>query len=71
MLKGGVPSTQDFFDCIQGSTFHLMEAFSSAFLKRNRKNLMYYSLRWSEDPLHHLTRQFEYPFAFEEIEEGH
>lgn len=48
--------------------FARMETFSDAFLKRNRKSLLYYSLRWSHDPLHHATRQWEYPFIFERIQ---
>lgn len=44
-----------------------METFSDAFLARHRAHLLYYGLRWTHDPLHDPTRQWEYPFTLERL----
>jgi SAM-dependent methyltransferase len=45
-----------------------MEAFSARFLADNRRALARYGRRWGADPLHHVTRQWEYPFVGSQLD---
>jgi SAM-dependent methyltransferase len=57
------------FDAVVASPrFARMEAFSEAFLAANRDTLATYARRWSADPFHHITRQWEYPFVAAQLE---
>src|SRR5687767_1408493 len=44
-----------------------MEVASGSFLQRNRGTLADYRRRWVDDPLHQWSRQWEYPFAYQQI----
>jgi len=70
LLPSGIPSIADYQACIQSPLFREMEGFSRSYLRANRYKLLYYSLRWSHDPLHHPTRQWEYPYIYERLEQA-
>ena len=44
-----------------------MEAFSDQFISTKRGRPASYKYRWGADPLHHWSRQWEYPFVHEKI----
>lgn len=62
-LESGIPTAKAYADCVASPLFKGLEEYSDAFLRRNRAHLLWYSIRWSEDPLNHPTRRWEYPFA--------
>ena len=67
-ISPGVPRIHEYNQVIQSTLFAEMEGFSGEFIRTHRTNLFFYSLRWSHDPLHHWSRQWEYPYVFAQIE---
>src|SRR5690606_20253176 len=66
-LSSGIPNVKDYENLARSGLFLDMEAFSSAFLIRNKQHLESYSKKWVPDPLHQWSRQWEYPFVYERI----
>jgi len=66
-LSGGIPRIGDYEDLIKSDSFQEMEAFSTAFLNRNKHHLEEYAKKWVSDPLHQWSRQWEYPFTYSKI----
>jgi SAM-dependent methyltransferase len=66
-LDSGIPTAEGYTACVASPLFKGLEQYSDAFLRRNRAHLLWYSLRWSEDPLNHSTRRWEYPYARERL----
>lgn len=66
-LDSGIPTAEGYTACVASPLFKSLERYSDAFLKRNRAHLLWYSIRWSEDPLNHSTRRWEYPYARERL----
>ena len=66
-LETGIPTAEAYTACVASTLFEELETYSEAFLKRNRAHLLWYSLRWSEDPLNHPTRRWEYPYTRERL----
>jgi SAM-dependent methyltransferase len=66
-LDSGIPTTKAYAACVDSPLFKSLERYSDAFLKRNRTHLLWYSIRWSEDPLNHPTRRWEYPYTGERL----
>ncbi|MCG3199403.1 MAG: class I SAM-dependent methyltransferase [Candidatus Omnitrophica bacterium] len=64
-LACGVPTQARYRDLLESPDFKDLETFSRGFLLRNRAALKGYSRRWSSDPLHHWSRQWEYPFVLQ------
>ncbi len=62
-LASGIPTAKAYADCVASPLFKGLEQYSEAFLRRNRAHLLWYSIRWSEDPLNHPTRRWEYPYT--------
>lgn len=69
MLRSGIPKLDDYQECVSGPDFRRMEEFSEDFLKRNQAALQPYSKKWVGDPLHSWSRQWEYPFVFEHLQD--
>ncbi|MGH8767844.1 MAG: class I SAM-dependent methyltransferase, partial [Burkholderiales bacterium] len=67
ILDSGIPTSEAYAACVASPLFEDLETYSSAFLKRNRAHLLWYSIRWSEDPLNHPTRRWEYPYTRERL----
>jgi len=66
-LKPGVPTVENYLANLKTPHFRFMERFSNVFLRKNKPYLRKYSLRWTSDPLHNWSRQYEYLYVFEEI----
>lgn len=64
-LACGVPTRARYRALLESPDFKDLEAFSRRFLLRNQSPLRGYSRRWSSDPLHHWSRQWEYPFVLQ------
>jgi SAM-dependent methyltransferase len=67
-FRAGVLARPAYDAAVASPRFARMEAFSAAFLAANRSALARYARRWSPDPLHHVMRQWEYPFVVASIE---
>jgi SAM-dependent methyltransferase len=67
-LSAGVPSLNAYRQLLGTTDFAQMAAFSDAFLARHHAVLGYYRLRWGVDPLRTWSRQWEYPFVYQEVQ---
>lgn len=66
-LKYGTPQVPSYKNLLQSDFFEKIETFSNNFIKLNSKILGKYSQKWVTDPLHQWSRQWEYPFVYQEI----
>jgi glycosyltransferase involved in cell wall biosynthesis/SAM-dependent methyltransferase len=62
-LRSGIPQLEEYLALLKTPLFSHIEGFSNRFLNENQRALKYYSQRWCSDPLHHWSRQWEYPFV--------
>lgn len=67
VLPEGFPRESDYRVVVQSDLFRLLEKFSTQFLERNRLVLRRYARKWVADPLHHWSRQWEYPFVYTRV----
>ena len=67
-LPQGPVLLSDYQQLVSAEEFRSVEWFSAGFLQRYRELLASYGNRWVADPLHHWSRQWEYPFVLREIE---
>lgn len=69
-LRDGVPRQGEYDTLVQSLIYREMEAFSQAFLKRNRRVLTGYIGKWgAENPLRSWSRQWEYPYVLGQVAE--
>ena len=69
-LREGIPLQDEYDTLLRAAVFNDMEAFSEAFLERNRGVLAGYMARWgAENPFHSWSRQWEYPYIFGKVAE--
>ena len=68
-LPSGVPSLANYDALLDTKMFHGLRAAASGFLARHSDLLASYRRRWVSDPLHQWSRQWEYPYAWERMEE--
>lgn len=66
-ISFGFPKVSDYLKLLTDDLFIQIELFSNNFLKINNRALKNYHL--VKDPLHHWSRQWEYPFCYSRIEE--
>ena len=66
-LPDGSPLEKDYRTLLSSELFQTMEAFSDRFILTKRGRPASYKYRWGADPLHHWSRQWEYPFVYEKI----
>ena len=66
-IPEGIPLEKDYRALLLSELFRTMEAFSDRFVSIRRGRPFSYKYRWGADPLHHWSRQWEYPFAYEKI----
>lgn len=59
----GVPLLDQYREVLKEQTFRDLEEFSSRFIELHANTLSAYGRRWSTDPLHEWSRQWEYPFV--------
>lgn len=63
----GVPAVKQYNRIFFNDIFKTMEIFSGGFLKKYHRDLEYYRTKWVNDPLHQWSRQWEYPYVFQQI----
>ncbi len=66
-LSEGIPTATQYLEVVAKEPFTSMETFSAEFLKRYHRELEYYRTKWVSDPLHQWSRQWEYPYVFQQI----
>lgn len=67
-LRDGVPLKREYDNLVRSAVFEEMEAFSQAFLERNRNVLRRYIGKWgAENPFRAWSRQWEYPYVFSKV----
>ena len=66
-LAHGVPALADYKQLLATADFAAMAAFSDHFLQQSHHALQYYRLRWGVDPLRTWSRQWEYPYVFQQV----
>lgn len=66
-IDSGIPFISDYDDLLGSSLFKNMEKFSDTFLSTNSDILESYGRRWTHDPLHQWSRQWEYPYCYSKI----
>ena len=66
-IPDGIPLEKDYRTLLLSELFQTMEAFSDRFILTRRGRPASYKYRWGADPLHHWSRQWEYPFVYEKI----
>ena len=69
-IRDGIPFSNEYEAVLRSGAFKEMEAFSEAFLERNRDALTGYYRKWgAENPLRSWSRQWEYPYVFRKVAE--
>jgi len=68
-LPQGPVLLRDYQQLVSSAQFRNVEEFSTRFLQQHQDRLADYGNRWVADPLHHWSRQWEYPFVLGEIEQ--
>jgi SAM-dependent methyltransferase len=66
-LGHGFPRLGSYAELAQDPLHRRMRRFADDFLARNREALRAYAARWVADPLHHWSRRWEYPYAYEQV----
>jgi len=67
-LPSGVPDQKSYLRLIRTHSFRAIEHYSNSFIKKNKALLTGYSRKWTGDPLHQWSRQWEYPFVAQVIQ---
>ena len=68
-LNPGVPTIASYQQLTEDPVFTRMEKHAQAFTEKNRSVLQKYQKHWILDPFHQWSRQWEYPFVFQELED--
>jgi 2-polyprenyl-3-methyl-5-hydroxy-6-metoxy-1,4-benzoquinol methylase len=66
-LAPGLVNRHDYGQLLQAPQFASLESFVLQFLQQHDSALTSYARQWISDPLHQWSRQWEYPFVFQEI----
>jgi len=69
-LSDGIPSVRSYREVLESGIFKEMEVFSNRFLSENHVALRSYTKKWVRDPLHQWSRQWEYPFVFNKVQQA-
>lgn len=68
-MRQGIPTIKEYQHAISTPFFKRLEKFSDKFLKSNKRYLHKYKYKWSGDPLHTWSRQWEYLYVVKNIME--
>lgn len=68
-IEDGIPGIDVYRAVVASDAFAAMAAHSDAFLERHKGGMGYYRLRWGKDPLRNWSRQWEYPYVYQRIQE--
>ena len=66
-IDSGIPLIKDYDRLLGTGLFKGMEEYSGRFLSKNDGVLENYGRKWTRDPLHQWSRQWEYPYVFSKI----
>lgn len=66
-IDSGIPLIKDYDRLLGTVLFKDMEEYSHHFLSKNDSALESYGRKWTRDPLHQWSRQWEYPYVFSKI----
>ena len=69
ILTEGIPLINNYLKLLESERFKSMEQFSNDFLSTNREILFNYVKKWAKDPFHQWSRQWEYPFVLNRIQQ--
>lgn len=69
MIPSGLMVKDDYFKLLNTEIFKKIETYNDAFLKQNKQNLETYNKTWTFDSFHQWSRQWEYPYFFERIQQ--
>lgn len=67
-LADGVPALNEYRHLLATPDFTDLAAFSDQFLQQHHDALQYYRMRWGVDPLRAWSRQWEYPYVFQQVQ---
>ncbi len=67
-LPSGIPTLAQYDDLLRTPFFATIRSAGSVFLEENAEILAPYQRRWVSDPLHQWSRQWEYPYAWAQLE---
>jgi len=62
-----IPAIWEYEQLLGSPEFREMEQYSDSFLKANSQALTPYRRKWTHDPFHQWSRQWEYPYVFNQI----
>ena len=65
ILRAGIPSISEYRSLVETKGFKSLECYSDEFLSTNEEHLRAYMQKWVKDPLHQWSRQWEYPYVYE------
>ena len=68
-LNTGLVTIPEYEQLLKTEDFQKMEDFSNDFLLKNKNVFLKY--KWSNDPFHQWSRQWEYPFVYSHIQNLH
>ncbi|NQT36753.1 MAG: methyltransferase domain-containing protein [Planctomycetes bacterium] len=67
-IPAGIPRIDDYKTLLTSEDFARIEQYSNRFIQLNRDRLTGYGRKWVADSLHQWSRQWEYPFVFQQVE---
>ncbi len=67
-LPIGIPAIASYSKLLKTDLFGKIESYSNSFIQNNKLVLTRYSRKWTTDPLHQWSRQWEYPFVYSQIQ---
>jgi len=62
-----IPTIPEYDQLLETCDFREMEQYSASFLTTNFQALAPYRRKWTRDPFHQWSRQWEYPYVFSKI----
>lgn len=68
-MKQGIVKISEYKKALESSTFKALENYSDEFINLQERLFPEFSKRWVKDSFHQWSRQYEYPFAAEALDE--
>ncbi|MBI5459236.1 class I SAM-dependent methyltransferase [Methanobacterium sp.] len=69
-LQQGYPKLDLHKELLRSNLFIELEKFSNVFINQNKNHMEYYSKKWVADPFHWWSREWEYPYVYQEIKKS-
>lgn len=68
-LADGFPQMAEYWGLLESDFFHEIEHYSDSFVANVRQALRRYRHKWVLDSLHQWSRQWEYPYVIQQVED--